>query len=112
MSVRNALVLAVVSSAIGLSASCKEEETDPGSSGDSDTDADADADADADSDADSDSDAVTPLSPDEVHYDHSYGAWGAAYWTWAFEQKVSENAVLDLTGEQCDTNQEGPVWFL
>lgn len=42
----------------------------------------------------------------------SYGEWGARWWKWALEAPASENPLLDETGEHCDVNQTGNVWFL
>ena len=52
------------------------------------------------------------LPPGSTPYGHTYGAWAAAWWTWAMETPASINPVVDSTGEFCHVNQEGPVWFL
>lgn len=52
------------------------------------------------------------LPPDKTAFGMSYGEWGAAWWNWAFSSPVEDNPLTDTTGENCDTNQEGNVWFL
>ena len=52
------------------------------------------------------------FSPEDDPYGLSYGEWAAAWWTWALTQPASTNPVLDPTGEFCDEEQEGSVWFL
>jgi hypothetical protein len=52
------------------------------------------------------------VSPHTVPFGKSYGEWGAAWWNWAFSSPVEINSVVDETGEFCDVNQSGPVWFL
>lgn len=36
----------------------------------------------------------------------------AEWWQWALSIPVSENPLLDLTGEKCVVGQRGSVWFL
>lgn len=41
-----------------------------------------------------------------------YSQLSAKWWQWALAQRVSENPLLDLTGEFCGVGQSGHVWFL
>jgi hypothetical protein len=42
----------------------------------------------------------------------SFRQLSAEWWQWAFSIPVSENPILDGTGEKCVVGQRGPVWFL
>ena len=52
------------------------------------------------------------LPPDATAYGLNYGQWGAEWWSWAFSSSLADNPLVDTTGENCDTNQMGNVWFL
>lgn len=49
---------------------------------------------------------VPPPQPDK------YSELSAQWWQWALAQRVSENPLLDSTGEFCGVGQSGQVWFL
>jgi hypothetical protein len=42
----------------------------------------------------------------------SYGEWSATWWKWANSIPSDINPLLDQTGENCDVQQSGKVWFL
>jgi hypothetical protein len=50
--------------------------------------------------------------PDSNPYNLTYGDWSAKWWQWALSIPANINPLLDQTGENCDVNQSGPVWFL
>ena len=52
------------------------------------------------------------LPPDGHAFGMDYGEWGAEWWNWAFSSPLADNPLVDTTGEKCDTNQMGNVWFL
>lgn len=52
------------------------------------------------------------LPPNSKPYGHTYSEWAAAWWQWALETPADQNPVTDETGEFCDVNQQGRVWFL
>jgi hypothetical protein len=55
---------------------------------------------------------LMPLSVDTKQYNLSYGEWTAKWWQWALSIPQDKNPVADVTGENCDVGQSGPVWFL
>lgn len=50
--------------------------------------------------------------PDEKPHGLTYGQWTVKWWEWALSSPISNNPVLDDTGQYADINQSGPVWFL
>jgi hypothetical protein len=44
--------------------------------------------------------------------DMTYGEWAAEWWTWVWQIPEEKNPLFDTTGEFCDQNQAGDVWFL
>jgi hypothetical protein len=52
------------------------------------------------------------VPPNSKAYGKTYGEWAAAWWNWALSSPLESNPVVDETGEFCDVNQAGPVWFL
>ncbi len=52
------------------------------------------------------------LPPNSTPFDHSYGAWSDAWWTWALSIPTDTNPMLDTTGEFGLLGQSGSVWFL
>jgi hypothetical protein len=42
----------------------------------------------------------------------TYGEWSALWWQWAVIEPPATNPLLDTTGDFCDKNQTGQVWFL
>jgi hypothetical protein len=60
-----------------------------------------------------------PLDPEGIHYDKTYGEWGAAWWTWIFELPPEEMdpckiPIEDSTGAWCAVGQKSDsnVFFL
>jgi hypothetical protein len=49
---------------------------------------------------------------DSRPYNSTYGEWSAKWWVWALSIPEENNPITDQTGENCDINQQGPVWFL
>jgi hypothetical protein len=49
---------------------------------------------------------------DSRPYNFTYGEWSAKWWIWALSIPEENNPITDQTGENCDINQQGPVWFL
>ncbi|HEY6757668.1 MAG TPA: hypothetical protein VI037_09825 [Nitrososphaera sp.] len=54
----------------------------------------------------------TPFPVDTRQYNLTYGEWTARWWQWAYSTPEDTNPVADITGENCDKGQTGPVWFL
>ena len=52
------------------------------------------------------------LPPDSRAYGKTLGEWSAAWWQWAAAIPADVNPLRDETGEECDRDQSGPVWFL
>ena len=52
------------------------------------------------------------FSRDSDPYGVSDADWTAKWWQWVLSLPVEINPVKDLTGKNCATNQNGPVWFL
>ena len=52
------------------------------------------------------------LPPQSTPNHMSYGAWSDAWWAWALSIPADANPIVDLTGENGDVGQSGPVWFL
>jgi hypothetical protein len=52
------------------------------------------------------------LPPNSKPYGLTYGEWGAKWWKWAFSIGLSENPLVDDTGDNAANGQSGPVWFL
>jgi hypothetical protein len=50
--------------------------------------------------------------PDSEPYGLTYGEWSAKWWQWTLPIPADKNPINDKTGEYCDLNQSGPVWFL
>ena len=42
----------------------------------------------------------------------SYADWTEKWWQWTYSIPWNKNPSYDDTGEHCDENQQGPVWFL
>ncbi|WP_148685503.1 hypothetical protein [Candidatus Nitrosocosmicus hydrocola] len=42
----------------------------------------------------------------------SYADWTEKWWQWTYSIPWDRNPSYDDTGEHCDENQNGPVWFL
>ena len=42
----------------------------------------------------------------------SYADWTEKWWQWTYAIPWNKNPSYDDTGEYCDENQHGPVWFL
>ena len=42
----------------------------------------------------------------------SYSDWTEKWWQWTYSNPWDRNPSYDDTGEHCDENQSGPVWFL
>jgi hypothetical protein len=55
---------------------------------------------------------IMPLAVDTKQYNLSYGEWTAKWWQWALSIPKDKNPAADVTGENCDEGQSGPVWFL
>lgn len=53
---------------------------------------------------------VVPI--DEEAVGHDYGEWTAQWWQWVGGIEAATNPLADATGEHCDLDQAGPVWFL
>src|SRR6266566_813262 len=53
---------------------------------------------------------VLPLNSSP--YGKSYGQWAVAWWQWGLGVPVTNNPVLDTTGEFAGIGQSRPVWFL
>ena len=45
-------------------------------------------------------------------YGKSYAEWGIAWSEWWLAIPAATNPIADDTGEHCDVDQSGPVWFL
>jgi hypothetical protein len=55
---------------------------------------------------------IQVFPPDSRPYNLTYADWSAKWWQWALSIPANINPLLDQTGENCDVNQSGPVWFL
>jgi hypothetical protein len=54
-----------------------------------------------------------PVLPPSAHpHGQSYSAWAAEWWQWALEQPTATNPLVDPTGANCASGQQGRVWFL
>lgn len=53
---------------------------------------------------------VVPI--DEDLAGHGYGELTAKWWQWIGGIEAASNPLTDTTGEHCDVDQAGPVWFL
>src|SRR5947209_20498630 len=51
---------------------------------------------------------VVPVSGNEATYSELSAEW----WQWLLGIPANMNPNLDTTGEFCDVDQSGPVWFL
>ena len=51
-------------------------------------------------------------SPDSNPYGTSFPVWTTKWWQWFVGIPNSQQPFPDTTGEKCDTNQAGPVWYL
>jgi hypothetical protein len=60
----------------------------------------------------SDSETVGIVQPDDTFAGKSYGEWSAAWWQWAASIPERKSPLVDGTGQNCDVDQSGPVWFL
>src|SRR5918994_6340280 len=49
---------------------------------------------------------------DSKPYGKSYAEWSAIWWQWLLSIPKDKSPAGDLTGENCETNQQGPIWFL
>lgn len=54
----------------------------------------------------------TPFPVDTIQYNLTYGEWTARWWQWLYSIPEDRNPAADITGENCDEGQSGPVWFL
>jgi hypothetical protein len=52
------------------------------------------------------------MPPNASPYGKTYGEWAAEWIKWNCAIPTSVNPQLDLTGENAQQNQSGPVWFL
>lgn len=52
------------------------------------------------------------IAPDGHPFGHSYGDWATQWTRWALGIPAARNPLIDTTGEFCDEDQSGPVWFL
>jgi hypothetical protein len=52
------------------------------------------------------------LPPGSTPKGLTYGEWSAQWWQWALGILAEMNPLLDGTGEFCDVDQSGSVWFL
>jgi hypothetical protein len=43
---------------------------------------------------------------------HTYAEWSALWWQWTMGIPFEINPVLNPSGEFCDVDQDGPIWFL
>src|SRR5437762_7672685 len=50
--------------------------------------------------------------PDSRPFGKKYKEWSTEWWQFAYSIPVSENPLLDETGEKCVVGQHGAVWFL
>jgi hypothetical protein len=50
--------------------------------------------------------------PNSHPYGLTYGQWSTEWWQWAVSIPSSNSPITDTTGENCDVNQQGKVWFL
>src|SRR5262245_17996110 len=50
--------------------------------------------------------------PSSAPFGMFYGEWATEWWQWNLTIPVSDNLLLDMTGEKCAVGQRGPVWFL
>ena len=51
-------------------------------------------------------------SPDSNPYGTSFPVWTTKWWQWFIGIPNSQQPFPDTTGEKCNTNQAGPVWYL
>ena len=51
------------------------------------------------------------FSPAVHPFGASLGEWQARWFEWFLEIPAPTNPIFDETGELCDVNQSGPVWF-
>jgi hypothetical protein len=49
---------------------------------------------------------------DSKPYGKSYADWSAIWWQWLLSIPKDKSPAGDSTGENCGTNQQGPIWFL
>jgi hypothetical protein len=49
---------------------------------------------------------------DSKPYGKSYADWSAIWWQWLLSIPEDKSPAGDSTGEDCGTNQQGPIWFL
>ena len=49
---------------------------------------------------------------DSKPYGKSYADWSAIWWQWLLSIPKDKSPAGDSTGEDCGTNQQGPIWFL
>lgn len=55
---------------------------------------------------------IDVYSPDSKPFGLSYSDWTAKWWQWGLSIPKDVNPIGDKTGEYCDQEQQGPVWFL
>lgn len=56
--------------------------------------------------------AATIVPPGSEVADKTIGEWTAEWWKWALSQSVPEDAFTDMTGENANVNQSGPIFFV
>jgi hypothetical protein len=56
--------------------------------------------------------SIDVFSIDSKPYNVTYSDWTSRWWQWALSIPANQNPVADNTGQYCDVQQEGPVWFL
>ncbi|MGA7543100.1 MAG: hypothetical protein WBW34_08575, partial [Nitrososphaeraceae archaeon] len=49
---------------------------------------------------------------DSKPYGKSYAEWSAIWWQWLLSIPEDKSPAGDPTGERCETNQQGQIWFL
>lgn len=54
----------------------------------------------------------TVVAINEKVLDKSLGEYSNLWWQWATSMPANESPVRDKTGQKCDVNQTGQVWFL
>lgn len=52
------------------------------------------------------------LPPHSKVLGKTYGEWGDIWWNWAVVRPTATNPMYDQTGENCDAEQSGHIWFL
>jgi len=55
---------------------------------------------------------VIPVSVSGSAYGKRFVDWSGEWWQFVLALPISENPLVDVTGEKCAVGQRGPVWFL